>query len=73
MAFPRGVVVYNLSLAKLEYIETGPKTEFGWILLKIFDLLAEIDEISWDAIKTANSFRLRRFEPRFLGIFFHFF
>ena len=73
MAFPRGVVVYNLCLAKLEYIETGPTTEFGWTLLKKFDLLVEIDEISWDAIKTANSFRLRRFEPRFSGIFFHFF
>ena len=73
MAFPRGVVVYNLSLAKLEYIETGPTTEFGWTLLKMFDLLVKIDEISWDAIKTANSFRLRRFEPTFSGILFHFF
>ena len=25
MAFPLGVVAYNLSQAKLEYIETGPR------------------------------------------------
>ena len=53
-----------------EYLDliSGPRSEFGWELLKLFDILVEIDEISWEAIKAANSFRLRRFEPRFSAL-----